>query len=192
MNYLVDKRNIRKTLFLGSLSIFLLCFSAAYSQDKELLLAQGQDASNNKNYSTAIYFFNKAIQIDSKYWLAYQERAHAYTQSGDYQKAMSDFNLVLKNEPENPSCYFGMAAIYEVFYEDNYKAINLYTKSIELSLKINDKELAGSGYLLRGVLKKNIGDKSGYRNDLKLGAALDNYGCKSLIEIEELGDQLLK
>lgn len=163
--------------------IFLFLSSICYSQDKELLLAQGKDASVKENYSLAIYYLDKAIQLDPKYWDAYSERAHAYNQSGYYQKAIEDYNLVLKNVPDCAVCYFGLANIYNISLQDKYKAIQLYTKSMEISIKNNDKEYAGVCYFMRSTLKKDLGDIKGQMDDLKIGANLGNVVCKSILEL---------
>lgn len=163
--------------------IFLFISSICYSQDKELLLSQGKDASVKENYSLAIYYLDKAIQLDPKYWDAYTSRAHAYSMSGDYQKAIEDFNLVLKNDANCAHCYFGLANIKNVDFGDKYSSIQLYTKAIEISLSKNDNEYAGACYFMRSSMKKDLGDGKGQMEDLKMGANLGNIMCKTILEL---------
>lgn len=163
--------------------IFLFLSSICYSQDKELMMAQGKDASVKENYSLAIYYLDKAIQLDPKYWDAYSERAHAYNQSGDYKKAIEDYNLVLKNVPDCAECFFGLGVINDVHLGDKYSAIQLFSKGIEYSILKNDSEYAGSCYFMRSNLKKDMGDTKGQMEDLKMGADLGSMMCKTFLEL---------
>jgi len=166
---------------------YLISFStiSCFSQNTELDLSKGKDLSNNKEYNSALYYFNSVIQKDSNYLEAYIERAHAYNMLGDYNKALQDYNYVLTKEPDCSTCYFGIATIYDTWFDDKYRAIENYTKVIDLSIKIKDYDYAGTGYFMRAVLKQKLGDKKGYLNDLKKGSELNNDVCKTLLEFEK-------
>jgi len=49
----------------------------------------------------AINSYTQAIQLDSQYADAYEHRATIYLQSGDYTKALEDYNKVLELDPDN-------------------------------------------------------------------------------------------
>jgi len=165
---------------------FLLASSNGFTQNIEFNLSKGKDASNRKEYNLAVSYFNKVIQEDSNWLEAYVERAHANSMLGNYKKAIEDFNFVLKKDSNNTQCYFGIATIYDTWLNDKYGAIEYYTKVIDVSLKNGDNDYAGVGCFMRAELKKQLGDKSGYIDDLKRGAVLNNSTCKFVLELEQM------
>ncbi|RLD83156.1 MAG: hypothetical protein DRJ10_04045 [Bacteroidetes bacterium] len=178
----IKKKAMRKFVL-----FYLISFSTiiCFSQNMELDLSKGKDLSNKKEYNSALYYFNSVIEKDSNYLEAYIERAHAYNMLGDYNKALQDYNYVLTKEPDCSTCYFGIATIYDTWFDDKYRAIENYTKVIDLSIKNKDYDYAGTGYFMRAALKQKLGDKKGYLNDLKKGAELNNDICKTLLEFEK-------
>lgn len=158
-----------------SFIIFLLLFSLSlFSQEKELNLNKGKDEMAKKNYNLAIYYFDLAIIEDSLFIEAYQKRGLAKYNIGDYTGALNDYKYVLSKDPENANAYFGIASVKSTWKNDKYGAISDYTNSIEISLKKQDKEFAAVGYFLRGILKKELGDEKGYKDDMKKSAELGN------------------
>ncbi|MGV6860847.1 MAG: tetratricopeptide repeat protein [Putridiphycobacter sp.] len=94
-DYALAKENFRSIIAFDSL------FPKAYYNQGYMQLVV------DKNYDSAIYFFNKAIDIDTLYFQAYNNLGLAYERNGDkinaklnYQKALEinpDFELAKKN-----------------------------------------------------------------------------------------------
>jgi len=175
-------RNIVK-LKLVLFTIFMFLGLLGKSQEKVLHLSTGKDAMDRKQYNIAVYYFDKAIQEDSLYIEAYVERAHAYNMLGKIDESIKDCNFVLNNDPENASVYFTLGTISFTWLDDNYKAIEYYSKAIEYSLKKDDNMLAGSAYYMRAHIKRKLGDDKGHVEDLEKGAKIGNQICKEALRL---------
>jgi len=154
-------------------------------QTKELKLIKGKDEMAKKNYNLALYYFNLAIQKDSLYIEAYNERGLAKFNIGDYKGAMKDYKFVIKNDPENAPAYFGIASVKNDWLNDKYGAIADYTKVIEIYLKKGDNGHAGWAYFMRASVKKDLGDKKGFMSDMKKAAKLGNQFAKTIVKVSE-------
>lgn len=66
---------------------------------------QGQDPQTLVNY-------NKAIELDPKNSLAYNNRGLLYDNQGDYQQALSDYNQAIELEPHNFAAITNRGVIY--------------------------------------------------------------------------------
>lgn len=96
-------------------------------------------------YDKAIADCNKAIELDNTYLLPYFNRARAYEGKGDFDKAIKDYKIVIEHDPMGESAKTAQSQIEvlpgiiiaqgDIFSgKENYdKAIELYTKAIELS-----------------------------------------------------------
>ena len=167
------------------LGILFILFSPLLllGQTKELYLSKGNDEMAKKNYNVALYDFNLAIQKDSLYIEAYNERGLAKFNIGDYNGAMKDYKFVIKKDPENASAYYGMASVKDAWLNDKYGAISDYTKAIDIDLKKGDKSQAGWAYFLRASIKKKLGDKQGFMSDMKKSAELGNQIAKTIVKV---------
>ena len=180
------KSSIKKSIKVFFTLIIMHLYFLSFSQETQLNLGIGKDASSKKEYNTALYYFNLVLNEDSSCIEAYMARAHALHMLGNYRKAIDDYNYVLSVEPKNARAYFGLASINDTWLENKYRAIEYYTKSIEISLENNDKFYAGSGYLMRAKLKGDLGDEKGHLEDLKKGADLNHPFCKDLLELYKI------
>ncbi len=91
-------KDILPYLFTFIFPIFLL------GQQKNLI-NEGVRAMQEGNEEEAIRLLTAAIQQDAKSDLAYYDRAVAYFNSGDYQKAFDDFNMCISLAPSKPEYY---------------------------------------------------------------------------------------
>ncbi len=72
----------------------------------------------------------KAIELDSQYWIAYCERAKIRQSNNEYDQAIDDYNQALKIQPQSARAYWGRADVYKT--QQQYEnAIADYTKAIE-------------------------------------------------------------
>lgn len=60
---------------------------------------KGNDAFSAGNYSDAVNFYTKAIEIDSGNHVLYSNRSAAYAKAGKYDEALKDANKVLDISP---------------------------------------------------------------------------------------------
>jgi hypothetical protein len=59
-----------------------------------------------KDYDQAIANFTKAIEMDPKYALAYNERGIAYQGRGDYDRAIADYTKAIELDPKVAYAYY--------------------------------------------------------------------------------------
>lgn len=66
-----------------------------------------------ENYDQAILDFTKAIQINPKDYIAYNNRGLSYELKEDYIRALADFNKAILLNPKYERAYRGRARVYE-------------------------------------------------------------------------------
>ncbi len=76
----------------------------------------------------AIHQYDLALAVDSSYSQALYNRAFAYTELKQYDKALKDFQKVLTLQPEDYRTYFMIGSIYE-FYKEYADALQYYEKA---------------------------------------------------------------
>ena len=105
-----------------------------------------------KQYELAISNCSKAIEIDSKFAVAYFNRGHAYINLKKYDQAIADFTRDIELIPITTRSYVNRGFVY--IQQNKYDlAIADFTKSIE----INPKE--GYAYFNRGLIYDRQGKK---------------------------------
>lgn len=157
---------------------------ASYSQNYKINIAKGKDASSAENYNLAIYYFSLSIEENPEIIDSYNGRAHAYNMTGDYKKAIKDYEYVLNKDKYNTEAYFGLGSINATWLNNQQKAIYYFTKVIDYSLQKGDSDYAGVGYFMRADIKARLNDRQGYIQDLRKGAKLNHNACKNLLELE--------
>ena len=91
----------------------------------------------NKQFSSAITHFEKAITYDPDYCEAYINLAIAYAKSGENQKAIQTLEAVLKKDPDTDYlAYLNMAQVYKRF--DKEKAEQAYKTAISIHPYLQD------------------------------------------------------
>jgi tetratricopeptide (TPR) repeat protein len=58
-----------------------------------------------KNYAHAITDFDRAIELDPQYHVAYYYRGLAYCNQGDYDRAIADFDKAVELDPQDAEAY---------------------------------------------------------------------------------------
>ena len=59
-----------------------------------------------KKYDLAIQNYTKAIELDSKYALAYRNRGLSWREKGDYDRAIQDYTKAIELNPKYADAYF--------------------------------------------------------------------------------------
>ena len=110
---------------------------AADTREKENKLTdwdcfrRGYDALNNKQYGDAIMWYTKAIELNSEFAGAYNNRGNAYAGMEEYAKALADYNKAIALDPELVYAYNGRGNVYQDM-EEYAKALADYNKAIAL------------------------------------------------------------
>ncbi len=104
--------------------------------------------ADNKN---AAIMFDKAIEVDGEYLMAYVKRGDAYIGLKDFEKAEADYNFVLGKTENNYHAKIGMARI------NHHRGDN--AKALEILEGIQNNESAKIDVLLlKGVIHQNTNE----------------------------------
>ena len=91
------------------------------------------EAFNAVDNDQKIYLYSKAIDYDSNFTAAFNNRGICYFENNNYEYAINDFKSVLKNDSSNAIVYNYIGNIY-LKLEDYHLAIDYYSISLKLSL----------------------------------------------------------
>ncbi len=81
------------------LFIFVLIFVSSFTFGQEVYnnMQRGMTFFRNGDYTTAIFYFSKAIQENPDNLFIYQLRGNAYSEIGQYQSAIDDYSIALQD-----------------------------------------------------------------------------------------------
>jgi tetratricopeptide (TPR) repeat protein len=182
----------------------LLLSSACYSQKADKYYKSGCDKLGQQNYRGAIADFNKAIEVDPEYALAYYNRGNANFLLGDFKPAVSDYDKTIALDPKNEDAYFKRGNVKHAL-TDYSGAISDYNKADELT-PLGDEHI----YVNRGNSKYYLQDYKGaisdftkaiefnpectnayyYRGMTEIAIGQKDNGCTDLKKALELGSSL--
>ncbi len=129
--------------------------------------------------------WNHALKINPENYIAYDNRAPAYTASGQLDAAMADYDVAIRLNPDFADAYYGRGGVWEK--KGNTKnALTDYNKAIEL------KPDFLSAYNNRGNIRQTLGDPDGALEDYSRAISLKNgfyfaYVNRGLLR-KKLGD----
>jgi tetratricopeptide (TPR) repeat protein len=135
------------SLFMLALMAAILVQPPASGQDYLDYFEQGEFALQVKKWDRAIEFFTKSIQDNPSFFAAYQRRAVAYSQKGEYDKSIEDLKKATQLNPDYPDAYGLLGMVYEI-KKDNTAAHQAYREALS-----REKRPA-----VRKILEKNIQD----------------------------------
>ncbi len=130
---------------MNRLFLFLLFFCTnfcCWGQDTaEEFYALGYNAAEGENYSQAIALYSKAIELDTKYYSAYYNRAWCYFKTSNFPNALLDLNKAIGINDSDAEAYRlrGMIRVKSGNYNS---ALQDYEKA--LALTPNDKMIINS------------------------------------------------
>lgn len=123
---------LEKELLMLALGQFLLCmvFCATTGAEDYLdFYEQGEFALRVEKWDRAIELFTRSIQDNPNFFLAYHNRAIAYSKKGDYDRSLGDLQKSVQLNPDYPDAYGLMGLVYEI-RKDYASAIKVYREAL--------------------------------------------------------------
>lgn len=106
-------------------------------KDKYLFYSmQGMKDLFNGRPDVAVSLFSEAIKMQPDFAEAYEDRALALEQTGDYSKALSDYNSLIALDPANKNFYLGKKGGAHMALQQYSEAV----KCFDEALKANPKD----------------------------------------------------
>jgi tetratricopeptide (TPR) repeat protein len=136
-----------------------LAFNAAGLKGRvRALVVRGNAYRKKGEVDRAVADYTKAIRLDRKYAVAYDNRGIAYYAEGDHNRAIADYTNAIRFGAI-AGRYYNRGLAYEA-KGDHDRAIADYTEAIRL-----DPKYAGA-YSSRGLAKRAQGDAAGGDTDI--------------------------
>ena len=114
----------------------------------------------------AFDYYNNALKVNPNYFEARYARAKLMQDLGKIDDAIIEYNLIIKAKPNCEICYYNLGAVFLEFKKDNKKALELFTKAIEIKSDYTE------AYFARGYtytkLKDKVSAKADYQMCLKI------------------------
>ncbi|MCL1829925.1 MAG: tetratricopeptide repeat protein [Oscillospiraceae bacterium] len=127
------------------LVILVFLYGCSKPATDHLLLAE--EFLLNQQYDQAVFEFYEYMIINPDDPRAYQGSAESYLAMGETEKAIEQYELMIKNFPTNPDGYRALALLL-----DKQSIISLYTNFIK------ETSEESTGYLLLAEYLKQVGD----------------------------------
>jgi tetratricopeptide (TPR) repeat protein len=147
---------------------------------------KGESFRHARNVKEAIKAYDKAIELDPKYVIAYIGRGIVYSASEDYKKAYEDFSKAIELAPSQAARpYFARGHYYYWRLGLNQEAIKDYSKAIQLEPK------NGEYYCHRAVSYEELGKNDDALKDFNKAIELNpaeswNYTWRGLLYAKNL------
>ena len=97
----------------------------------EVYHSQGYSARKSENYTLAIDWYTKSLNMNPKYFKALFNRGFAFDKMNQFDKAIADYSKAIEVEPNNAYAYYNRAISYEK-KGDIDKTLIDFTKAITL------------------------------------------------------------
>lgn len=115
-----------------SLLAFLACALAGSQGKAEDYLdyyEQGEFALRVEKWDRAIELFTKSLLDNPSFFVAYHNRAIAFSKKGEYDKSIEDLKKAVQLNPDYPDAYGLMGLVYEI-KKDYASALNAYKEAL--------------------------------------------------------------
>lgn len=160
-------------------------FLTACSSGKEgAYISQGYSDISSQNYVTSLESFDQALLADEDAELAHRGRGLAFMGAGEYEKALSAFQMALSSADMFPGdleydINYYMAVCYYKLGEYD-KAIAVYDSIVDLRPK------DANAYYLRGDMKLYVSDVDGAIEDFNKAISLNKKSYGMYIDIYQI------
>ncbi|WP_293132996.1 tetratricopeptide repeat protein [Microcoleus sp. bin38.metabat.b11b12b14.051] len=101
---------------------------------------QGVDKYNKGDFKGAVEAYDRAIELNPNYTIAYSNGGSIRYQLGDKQGALADFDRALKIDPNNASAYYNRGTTRSTL-KDKQGAMQDFQKAADLFQKQGNTEL---------------------------------------------------
>jgi tetratricopeptide (TPR) repeat protein len=106
----------------------MLLVGTTSAQDYLDYYERGEFALRVEKWDSAIDFFSKSIADNPSFFVAYHNRAIAYSKKGEYDKSIADLKKAVQLNPDYPDAYGLMGLLYEI--KKNYaSALEAYKEA---------------------------------------------------------------
>jgi tetratricopeptide (TPR) repeat protein len=123
--------NVKKTIsFAFLMQVFLILSFPLFSQTAEEYFNYGMEKFKQRNFDSAVYYFDQAIALKADYADAVFRRGLAKDNSGKTKEAFDDYSLAISIEPK--PVYYNNRGILRFVNGENMEAIADYDSAIAL------------------------------------------------------------
>lgn len=114
-----------------------------------------------KNNTLAVQYYNNALKLDSKNYIALYDKAFFFQQRNRIDSAIPIYQNILKLFPNAAEVLYNLGAIEFAIKKNNSKAIEYFTQAIQ------QKPNYAEAYYARGIVQKEMHKKQEAINDFK-------------------------
>lgn len=119
-----------KKWFVRLVTLLTVTVSATvWAQDYLDYYEQGEFALRVEKWDRAVELFSKSVEDNPKFFVAYHNRAIAYSKMGEYDKSIQDLKKALQLNPDYPDAYGLMGLVYEI-KKDYLEALKVYQEAL--------------------------------------------------------------
>jgi tetratricopeptide (TPR) repeat protein len=93
---------------------FMVALGPVWAEDYLDFFDHGEFALRVHNWKRAVEFFDKAIEANPRFAIAYVNRAIAYSKMGQYDKSVEDLKSAVSVDPDRPDVYGLLGLVYEI------------------------------------------------------------------------------
>ncbi|MBI5570139.1 MAG: tetratricopeptide repeat protein [Desulfomonile tiedjei] len=111
--------------FVASLAVW----GPAFGEDYLDYYEQGEFALRVQKWDSAIALFTKSLQDNPNFFVAYHNRAIAYSKKGEYDRSIQDLRKAVELNPDYPDAYGLMGLVYEI-KKDYASALKVYREAL--------------------------------------------------------------
>ena len=142
---------IRVKLFISIILISFTYFAKAQQDDVNACLRQALILENNKKYQEALDYCTKALILNPLYDESYFRRGYYKFLLGDIARAIRDFNVAIKLNPDNVDAHLYKATCLQKT-GSNVGALNEYNEARKLDAFLTITHVA------KGLLGSVVGE----------------------------------
>jgi tetratricopeptide (TPR) repeat protein len=125
----MTKRTAQRRVFLTLFLVLAVNAGEVAAEDYLDYYEQGEFALRVQKWDRAVELFTKSIQDNPKFFVAYHNRAIAYSKKGDYDKSIADLKKAVQLNPDYPDAYGLMGLVYEI-KKDYSAALQVYQEAL--------------------------------------------------------------